>query len=318
MRPSTAPGWYLFSIIVVSLLCGVESPPCLAVNRQRAASSRPAQCQRAIPRSPRPPRQIADPLDHPARGRRLRQPGPGAGDRIRSCRRSPPTFTPPSAPPAMVVTAYAIAHGSIQLIIGPVGDRFGKYRTVALTCAIGAVLVAVVRHWTSTLPQLALARLATGAAAGWVIPISMAYVGDVTPSRAAAADPRRATCPARFSASCSARPPAACSATCSAGATYSSCSPGCSRSPPPGWCSSSRSIRRPANASQQRAARRADRAITPRCCRTRSPASSSSPRFFEGALAWGAFAYIGADLHLRFGLSFTLVGSASAASASAG
>ena len=30
--------------------------------------------------------------------------------------------------------------------------------------------------------------------------------------------------------------------------------------------------------------------------------------FIEGALAWGAFAYIGADLHLRFGLSFTLVG----------
>ena len=30
--------------------------------------------------------------------------------------------------------------------------------------------------------------------------------------------------------------------------------------------------------------------------------------FIEGALAWGAFAYIGANLHLRFGLSFTLVG----------
>ena len=30
--------------------------------------------------------------------------------------------------------------------------------------------------------------------------------------------------------------------------------------------------------------------------------------FFEGALAWGAFAYIGANLHLRFGLSFTFVG----------
>ena len=43
---------------------------------------------------------------------------------------------------AMVVTAYALAHGSIQLVIGPVGDRFGKYRTVALMCAIGAVLVA--------------------------------------------------------------------------------------------------------------------------------------------------------------------------------
>ncbi len=28
----------------------------------------------------------------------------------------------------------------------------------------------------------------------------------------------------------------------------------------------------------------------------------------EAALAWGAFAYIGADLHARFKLSFTLIG----------
>ncbi len=81
---------------------------------------------------------------------------------------------------AMVVTAYAFAHGSIQLVIGPVGDRFGKYRTVALMCAIGAVLVACC-GLAGSLSQLMLARLATGAAAGWVIPISMAYVGDVTP-----------------------------------------------------------------------------------------------------------------------------------------
>ena len=30
--------------------------------------------------------------------------------------------------------------------------------------------------------------------------------------------------------------------------------------------------------------------------------------FIEASLAWGAFAYVGADLHLRFGLSFTAVG----------
>jgi MFS transporter, YNFM family, putative membrane transport protein len=81
---------------------------------------------------------------------------------------------------AMVVTSYAVAHGSIQLVIGPVGDRLGKYRTVALMCAIGTVLVALC-GMAASLSQLALARLATGAAAGWVIPISMAYVGDVTP-----------------------------------------------------------------------------------------------------------------------------------------
>ena len=67
---------------------------------------------------------------------------------------------------AMVVTAYAFAHGSIQLVIGPVGDRFGKYRTVALMCAIGAVLVACC-GLAGSLSQLMLARLATGAAAGW-------------------------------------------------------------------------------------------------------------------------------------------------------
>jgi YNFM family putative membrane transporter len=82
---------------------------------------------------------------------------------------------------AVVVTAYAIAHGTVQLIIGPFGDRLGKYRTVALTCGIGTVMVALCGLATS-LPQLALARFATGAmAGGWVIPISMAFVGDVTP-----------------------------------------------------------------------------------------------------------------------------------------
>ena len=30
--------------------------------------------------------------------------------------------------------------------------------------------------------------------------------------------------------------------------------------------------------------------------------------FLEAALAWGAFAYIGADLHVRFGVSYTVVG----------
>ena len=81
---------------------------------------------------------------------------------------------------AMVVTAYAVAHGSVQLVIGPIGDRFGKYRTVAVMCAIATALVAMC-GLASSLPQLALARLATGAAGGWIIPISMAYVGDVTP-----------------------------------------------------------------------------------------------------------------------------------------
>jgi MFS transporter, YNFM family, putative membrane transport protein len=33
---------------------------------------------------------------------------------------------------AMVVTAYAVSHGGVQLLIGPLGDRFGKYLTVGI------------------------------------------------------------------------------------------------------------------------------------------------------------------------------------------
>jgi YNFM family putative membrane transporter len=81
---------------------------------------------------------------------------------------------------SIVVAAYSLSHGSIQLVIGPVGDRFGKYRTVAVMCAVAAVLVALCGI-AQSLSALALARFASGAAAGWIIPISIAYVGDVTP-----------------------------------------------------------------------------------------------------------------------------------------
>jgi MFS transporter, YNFM family, putative membrane transport protein len=81
---------------------------------------------------------------------------------------------------AFVVTSYAIAHGTVQLVIGPVGDRFGKYLTVTLMAGLASVLV-MLCALAQSLPALAVARLLAGAAAGWVIPLSMAYVGDVTP-----------------------------------------------------------------------------------------------------------------------------------------
>ena len=81
---------------------------------------------------------------------------------------------------AMVVTAYAVAHGSVQLFIGPIGDRFGKYLTVMTMCLASSILV-MACGLANSLTELAIARLLAGACAGWVIPLSMAYVGDVTP-----------------------------------------------------------------------------------------------------------------------------------------
>jgi MFS transporter, YNFM family, putative membrane transport protein len=206
---------------------------------------------------------------------------------------------------AMVVTAYAITHGSIQLVIGPVGDRFGKYRTVAAACIVGAVLVALC-GMVSTLPQLALARLATGAAAGWVIPISMAYVGDVTPPD------RLQPILARYLSGQI------------LGQLFGQAAGGV-LGDLLGW----RNVYFVLAAMFAIAAAGLifELSVNPQ---TRTASTGKGGRgmiadygvvlssqfarivilaaFFEGALAWGAFAYIGADLHLRFGLTYTLVG----------
>ena len=79
---------------------------------------------------------------------------------------------------SIVVTAYLLAHGSVQLVIGPLGDRFGKYRSVAIAAACATVMV-VLCGLAATLPLLVAARLGAGLATGWIIPFALAFIGDV-------------------------------------------------------------------------------------------------------------------------------------------
>ena len=81
---------------------------------------------------------------------------------------------------AVAVWAYALAHGSVQLIIGPVGDRFGKYLCVTAAAAAATILVALC-GLAQSLPQLVTARLLVGFAAGWILPLGMAFLADVIP-----------------------------------------------------------------------------------------------------------------------------------------
>jgi len=81
---------------------------------------------------------------------------------------------------SIVVTAYAITHGTVQFIIGPIGDRLGKYRGVAAACALSAIMVFLC-GLAQSLTMLAIARLASGATAAWIIPLGMAFVADVVP-----------------------------------------------------------------------------------------------------------------------------------------
>jgi len=79
-----------------------------------------------------------------------------------------------------VITVFSIAYGLSQLFFGPVGDRYGKYLVVAwatMACALTALLCALAPGFA---PLLA-ARLTAGATAAAIIPLSMAWIGDVIP-----------------------------------------------------------------------------------------------------------------------------------------
>ena len=78
---------------------------------------------------------------------------------------------------AVVVTAFALAYGLCQLLWGPVGDRHGKYLTVAAMTLASAFTVATA-GLAASLGGLALARLVSGATAAALIPLSMAFIGD--------------------------------------------------------------------------------------------------------------------------------------------
>jgi YNFM family putative membrane transporter len=81
---------------------------------------------------------------------------------------------------SIVITAYALTHGSMQFVTGPIADAFGKYRTVALACLLSAATVAAC-GLAHTLDALTLARFVSGLTVAWILPISLAFIGDVVP-----------------------------------------------------------------------------------------------------------------------------------------
>jgi predicted MFS family arabinose efflux permease len=81
---------------------------------------------------------------------------------------------------SQVITAFAVAYGAAQLLFGPLGDRFGKYRVIAWACAASAITSLACALATGHASLLA-ARLAAGATAAAVIPLAMAWIGDVVP-----------------------------------------------------------------------------------------------------------------------------------------
>ena len=81
---------------------------------------------------------------------------------------------------SIIITVYAVTHGTMQFVVGPIADRVGKYRTVAIACALCAAAVALC-GLAQSLGGLTAARFLSGATAAWILPIGLAFVGDVVP-----------------------------------------------------------------------------------------------------------------------------------------
>lgn len=79
-----------------------------------------------------------------------------------------------------VVISFSIAYGLMQLVFGPLGDRFGKARLVNMAlagCAVGALACTVAPGFDALVGL----RVIWGMAAAGVIPLSMALIGDMVP-----------------------------------------------------------------------------------------------------------------------------------------
>jgi YNFM family putative membrane transporter len=76
-----------------------------------------------------------------------------------------------------LIVAFAVAYGGMQLLIGPLADRFGKHRLVALAL-VGCGAFSALAAASATYEILWWVRIAWGMAAAGVIPLSMAWIGD--------------------------------------------------------------------------------------------------------------------------------------------
>ena len=78
------------------------------------------------------------------------------------------------------VTFFTLAYGLSQLMFGPLGDRYGKYFVIACAC----VACTITTSFCAIAPSfelLLLSRLLAGATVGAIVPLGMAWVGDVVP-----------------------------------------------------------------------------------------------------------------------------------------
>jgi predicted MFS family arabinose efflux permease len=81
--------------------------------------------------------------------------------------------------PAMsiIIAAFTLPYGLNQLVLGPIGDRYGKLR-VMLGALVGYTIFTTACAAASGLASLTLLRACAGASSAGLIPVCLAYIGD--------------------------------------------------------------------------------------------------------------------------------------------
>src|SRR3954464_5398463 len=67
------------------------------------------------------------------------------------------------------ITVFAVAYGVMQMVFGPLGDRFGKLRVIALA-ALAAAIATVACYLAPGYGTFVAARLVAGGFCGGIIP----------------------------------------------------------------------------------------------------------------------------------------------------
>ena len=80
---------------------------------------------------------------------------------------------------AIAITAYSVGYGLFQFVSGPLGDRLGPLRIMFGACVLATVAM-VGTSLAHSLDGLAIGRAVTGAIAGAIIPLGMAWIADHT------------------------------------------------------------------------------------------------------------------------------------------
>jgi predicted MFS family arabinose efflux permease len=81
---------------------------------------------------------------------------------------------------SVAIAAFTLSYGLSQLVLGPVGDRYGKLR-VMLGALVGYTVFTTACATATSLPALTVLRACAGASSAGLIPVCLAYIGDAVP-----------------------------------------------------------------------------------------------------------------------------------------